>query len=196
MKQIRIKRLLVIYGILMLIVFLIVFFQWEIHEVFTPFFGIVLWIVIAVIILGMLAIAVKIAIKFRKHITAYLPLCITVFTAAVLSYNPFTSLYLDMQYLLHSEDMKEVVMQLEKSEDVTNGSLSLPGRFAKLSKGGGEAQQYIDGGYREVLFYSFRGVLSNYAGFLYVSSDDPADIHIECTELKKKEKNWYWISNY
>ncbi len=94
---------------------------------------------------------------------------------------------LDLDFKLH-KTQREVVI-----ENVNNGSLSpnvvhnsslinLENRYPVLSAGGNEIVVEQHEGLKYVFFFTFRGILDNYAGFLYVPNGGKPT---ECSDLNE-----------
>ncbi|MNR19056.1 hypothetical protein D3C85_1358200 [compost metagenome] len=51
----------------------------------------------------------------------------------------------------------------------------------------------------DVFFFTFRGILDNFSGFIYSSSDQEPqqeDFGGDFKEIKRIDNNWYWVSSY
>lgn len=114
---------------------------------------------------------------------------------------PFTSIVLDFDFLFNKEEREDVVrMVLDGSlkPNVSNNELliRLPEEYTKLSKGGGEIWVEGYGQSAQILFFTYRGVVGNMAGFIYTANDSAPDEMLfggDFLEVKKLDKNWYSV---
>lgn len=76
--------------------------------------------------------------------------------------------------------------------------IHLTKKYQHLSKGGGEiVLEKKPRGY-SVLFFTYRGILDNFSGFVYVSNDQKPlknDFDGDFKEIERLERNWYWVGS-
>ncbi|WP_239696684.1 hypothetical protein [Paenibacillus oryzisoli] len=115
---------------------------------------------------------------------------------------PFTQLMINLDFAVNREERQEV-LQLIESEKISpnvsynNSIIHLPEKYQHLSKGGGDI--LIEDNGQEVFFFTFRGILDNFSGFIYSSYDQEPqneDFGGDYKEVKRIDKNWYWVSSY
>lgn len=147
----------------------------------------------------------------RQKLRALCPLAVWVLAFAVLILVPFTRLTIDADYSLHKTDRADIVARVQdgslkpdtSAESSGGGVLISLGRDEpKVSKSGNDiiVQKSLSGGYY-VFFFTFRGVLDNYSGFLYAPDGaDPRQFRdlMDPTliDLVDYGEDWYWASHY
>ncbi|MBE7122751.1 hypothetical protein FT638_23080, partial [Bacillus cereus] len=77
--------------------------------------------------------------------------------------------------------------------------IHLPKQFASTSKNGGDViiQQNKNG--ISVFFFTYRGILDNFSGFIYTPNDtrpNKYDFNNEYKDITKIEKNWYYVTSH
>ena len=107
---------------------------------------------------------------------------------------------------MYESQRQEVVEKVYSGELVPNvrhnsSLIALGAEYSKLSMGGNEiVVQDIDG-LVYVFFFTYRGILDNYSGFLFVpDGGDPrnySDLNEDdVTQIVKYADNWYWASHH
>jgi hypothetical protein len=74
-------------------------------------------------------------------------------------------------------------------------TFALPPEYSHLSKGGGKIVVQRTGIGYKIFFYTFRGVLDNFSGFVYVSDDNglgKEDFRGDFKEVEKMRDNWFF----
>ena len=186
---------------------LIVAFQWSIIDWITPFLLIPLMIVVFLVFLTGLGFSLSCLVKFKeiKWLGA-IPLAIQLVALAILAYVPFTKIWINTDFYLNKSERHEVVSKVYAGELISNvehnsSLIALDSDYANISKGGNEiVVQDIDG-LKYVFFFTFRGLLDNYSGFLYVpDGGDPskyADLaEKDATQIVKYADNWYYTTHH
>ena len=79
--------------------------------------------------------------------------------------------------------------------------IALGSEYANISKGGNEVMLQEIEGENYVMFYTFRGILDNYSGFLYVPlGGDPRNFldlnEQDTTQIIQYSDNWYYASHH
>lgn len=175
---------------------------WDIIDIITPFLIWIPTIFFLVTTVIFLIYSVVYATKNAKYIKqkAFIPLLIIIASILLAVFFPFTNTILNLDFKLNYEARNEVVELIEDEElkpDSSNANLiTLPQKYKNLSKGGGEVmiESFID--HDAYLFYTFRGVLDNYSGFIY----DPSELALpelgrEYFEVTKLSESWYYCTS-
>ena len=121
-------------------------------------------------------------------------------------YIPFTTLWLKADYVINKYQRNVVVSEVLSGQLVPNveynpSLINLGGKSPILSKGGNDIVVENHDNLTYVFFYTFRGILDNYSGYLYVPEggvpDKYSDLNeTEVAEIKHIEDNWYFVSHY
>jgi hypothetical protein len=196
----------VIFLVVALFVLLLVWFQWDVAEVVTVFLMPFYWIFIVGIVLALVGAAIIRVFKWRKYRSRerlLVPFAIVTVLIFALRNIPFTRLYLELDFMLHTA-MREEVVQLIRVGEIDfggekDGRVSLPRRYAGLSKSG-DVLIHITDGTVNVFFFTFNGVADNFSGYAYTSEYTESGIRDifrigELQEFAKKKEHWYWISS-
>jgi hypothetical protein len=189
-----------------LLVLLLVWFQWDAVTVITVFLMPFYWLTVGAVIIGMFVATIIQAVKRHNGkplVRLLAPFVIVAALLFALRYVPFTRLYLEADFALHTAGREEVVHLIEAGEidfdGERRGRVALPSRYARLSKSG-DALIYITDSGVDVLFFTFDGVLDNFSGYAYSSEYSESAIRAfvrarDLRELVKKKKHWYWVSS-
>lgn len=183
---------------------LVTAFQWTLMDIltgflFSPLSGfmwITFWICLACsVVYSFLGLMVK---DWRT----LLPLGINISCILIVLFVPFTAISIDLDFRINYEKRAQVVSMVESGKLQPNVNydrslILLPAQYRGLSNGGGEIVVERAGNATEILFYSFRGVLGNFSGFVY-RADDTAptqgDLGGNFVEIEKLREKWYWVA--
>ena len=195
----RHKKLLLLSIISSLLVILNGFFQWSIMDIITPFLMIPVWLLLFGFFIVVTVLAIIQLFKYKY----WQPLAIQIVTILFLFYFPFTETMLDLDFKMHKADREKVVNMVQSGEIKYNvpdspSLIRLPKQYDHLSKGGGEVIAVQTGEHYTILFFTFRGLLDNFSGFVYSPNGKKAiekDLDEDFIEIKKYAENWYWVSS-
>jgi len=89
---------------------------------------------------------------------------------------------------------------LQPNVDHNPRLIRLDESYPLVSMGGNEIVVEEHDGGKYVLFFTFRGILDNYSGFLYVPSGGVPSLFSDLneqqfTEIEPLEENWYFVSH-
>lgn len=189
----------------LLVYWTVAFFFWHLVDWLTPFLAPVIFL--PVYGLAAFALAFALLVPFRRWKTrrwaGLLPLGLFVLGFAAASLVDFTWLWLRTNFSVGRQGRDEVARRIIAGELRPNVSynatlIHLPDSLRHLSLGGGDV--VIDGaGERtKILFFTFRGILHHFAGFVY-SPDDSApqdgDFLSDFIIIRRMDKNWYYVSS-
>jgi hypothetical protein len=177
---------------------------WDIIDIVTPFLMLPLTVFVWGAFIGVAAWSL-IHICRKKRFTrskVYGPLVIQIVSAVIVVTVPFTSIMIDLNFRLHLKQREEVISKVVSGElrpniEHNSALIHLPNGYRHLSKGGGDIIVEHHSNDMYVFFFTFRGILDNFSGFMY-RSDDTApldgDFTGEFLEIKRLSKNWYWTA--
>ena len=143
-----------------------------------------------------------------KSIRAYslVPLSINLISFVVVVLVPFTELWIKADFSLYRSDRDRVVSEvlqgiLQPNVEYNSSLISLDQSYPLLSMGGNEivAEEYE--GQTYILFFTYRGVLDNYSGFLHVpEGGNPSrfsDLNEkDMTYIEHIDGNWYFVLHH
>jgi len=179
-----------------LVVVLFKFFQWSIMDIVTPFAMPFLWLMVY----GFFTVVTIISsIRFFKT-KQWRPVLVQLFTVLLLFFFPFNKIVLDLEFHANKSEREEVGTLIEKEVIKPNVAhneslILLPEEYRSLSKGGGEV--IVEDG--SVFFFTFRGILDNFSGFVYSPADvkpRQGDFGGDFKEIVKLEKHWYFVGSF
>jgi hypothetical protein len=163
-------------GVAAAVYCLLSFFFWILIDVVTPFAAAFLWL--PVLVIAIAAVVTATILPFRRwrthRIASLLPFAFLVACFITTRFIDFTALWLAGNFRFHHADRVQVVRRIANGKLRPNVShnaslIALPRQFAPVSLGGGEVVVQRDGDKLKILFYTFRGVLDHFAGFVYTS---------------------------
>jgi hypothetical protein len=176
------------------------FLEWKLIDFFTEF---LIFPVLLIVFGFFIVITVKSLIALIKN-KNWKPIIIQIITILLLFFIPFNQIILDTDFKINKSEREEVVKMIKNGELKPNVSynlsiIKLPKRYQHLSNGGGEIIVEKSGDNYNILFFTYRGVLDNFSGFVYTSSDHkPAKTVFgsDAKEIEKINKNWYFLGSY
>lgn len=185
---------------------LVMAFQWSIVDWITPFLMMPLMLVVFVTFAIGIFFSLSCLFNFKEiRWLATVPLTIQLVAFVILKFVPFTKLWIDADYHLFESQRHEVIERVYSGELVSNvkhnaSLISLGTEYSKISMGGNEIVVKEIDGLIYVFFFTFRGILDNYSGFLYVpDGGDPknyADFNdADVTQIIQYDNNWYYASH-
>ncbi|MFD3449720.1 hypothetical protein ACFDTO_34670 [Microbacteriaceae bacterium 4G12] len=194
------KNLTIITIISGLVLILYHFLKWYLVEFLTPFAMPFLSIAIHGSFFVILILTIIHIFKYKN----WKPFVIQITILVILICTPFTKIYLKLDFINYKEERKQVIELIERKEltpnvDYNNEIIHLPKQFTSTSKNGGDVliQQNENG--VSVFFFTFRGILDNFSGFIYTPNDirpSTSNFNSEFKEITKIEKNWYFVASY
>lgn len=194
------NQLLFLSLISSLLVILTSFFQWDLVDLITEFLMLPIW-------LGVYASFIFVTVWALVHLFRYKywqPLIIQLITIAIWFFFPFNQVNLDMNFKVHQDKREEVATKIENGIIKPNVSdspslIHLSKEYNWLSKGGGDIVLEGKGKEKSILFFTYRGMLDNFSGFVYDPNDRrplKSDFDGDFKQIEKVHKNWYYVSSY
>lgn len=187
-----------------LVLLLSLVFQWNIIDAFTLLIG-GPWLGLAWL-LAMTAAVLASTHAYRhrsKGAYAFAPLIVSGAALLAASFVPFTRLWLDVNFNLNKAKREQVVANV-KSGALTpnikhNAKLIALPKGAGVSMGGDEIVVEGPSSNPYVFFYTFRGFLDNYSGFLWVPDGGRPEQYSDAgepgTEIVPFGGNWYFVGH-
>lgn len=180
-------------------------FKWSFMDWLTPF----LWLpVYGVVWLAFLAISIWAVIHAiagrRQWRISLIPTLICAAAIATVLLVPFTQLWLKANFAWYRAEREDVVRKVGdgslQPNVAHNASLiALDGETWGLSAGGNEIVVEKHDGKTYVFFFTFRGILDNYSGYLFAPDGaEPAqfwDLNEPAVELIEVDDNWFFASH-
>jgi hypothetical protein len=175
--------------------------QWVLVEFLTPFLMAPMMLFLWTGFAGLtLATMVYLVAQFKKNLMrAVLPLLINGVTFLILWRVPFTTIWLDLEFRLNYQAYDEIVKMVEDGRIQPNdiGLARLPSGYRHISRGG-DIQVERNDGVTSVFFYTFRGVLDNFSGYMYRSNDTPPPQHFmagDWVQIERKQPHWFFCAS-
>jgi hypothetical protein len=194
------NRLLLLSLISSLLVILVSLFQWDLIDIITEFLMLPIWLFVYAFFIIMTIWTLIHLFKKRK----WQPFVIQLITISLWFLFPFNQVNLDLNFKIHQDKREEVATQIENGVIKPNVSdspslIQLPKKYTQLSKGGGDIVVETKGKAKSILFFTYRGMLDNFSGFVYNPNDNKpskSDFNGDFKQIKKVHKNWYYVSSY
>ncbi|MGB4005934.1 MAG: hypothetical protein WBK22_00870 [Halanaerobiales bacterium] len=134
---------------------------------------------------------------FRGKSKTIIPFVINLLTLIILV--PSKNVALKCNIEKNHEQRSKIVYKIIKEELIPdkNGTIELPFWYKQLSKGG---KVFVEkNGGLKVLFITFRGVLDNFSGLVYISDNKEPQKGLfgaDIREVVKVKEYWYWIASW
>ncbi|MEB2266673.1 hypothetical protein LAV77_17845 [Priestia megaterium] len=194
------SRLLLLSLISSFFVILVSLFQWDLVDMITEFLMLPIWLFVYAFFIIMTIWTLIHLFKKRK----WQPFVIQLITILLWFLFPFNQVNLDLNFKIHQDKREEVATQIENGVIKPNVSdspslIQLPKKYTQLSKGGGDIVVETKGKAKSILFFTYRGMLDNFSGFVYNRNDNKpskSDFNGDFKQIKKVHKNWYYVSSY
>jgi len=194
------SKLLILSLISSLLVILVSLFQWDLVDVITEFLMLPVWLVVYAFFITITVCTLIHLFKNKK----WQPLAIQLIAIALWIYFPFDQVNLDLNFKIHQNKREEIAAKIENGIIKPNvpdspSLVQLPKEYSGMSKGGGEVDLETKGKTKSILFFTYRGMLDNFSGFVYVPNDNrplKSDFDGNFNEIEKVHKNWYYVSSY
>jgi hypothetical protein len=196
---VKVKKSLMISIISSLFVIFIQFFQWKLIEIFTPFLMPFVWLIVNGFFLVVFIVSVINLFKKKE----WKPVGIQAITILLLFLIPFNEIVLNIDFKTNKSERFEIVSKIQAGTFMPNVShnpslIHLPNEYEHLSIGGGDIVIEKQGEEYSVLFFTYRGVLDSFSGFVYSPNDKTPPSHSfggDFKQIEKITKNWYFVAS-
>jgi hypothetical protein len=184
---------------------LVKIFEWNIVDWVTVF---LIWFVVGAVWLAFIGVGTASFLHLARHwrdgYQSFLPLLVCEVVFGLVWFFPFTQTWLQGNFYWYKSAREEIVQRVHSGDLIPNVSynprlVALGSDESNVSMGGNDIVVEEHAGQRYILFFSFRGVLSNASGFLYVpEGGDPrqfGDVQrlYKGKLLFKIEEHWYFL---
>ena len=173
---------------------------WHFMGWLSPFVAPSVWLLVYALVILALVLALTLPIRRWRLLrsVSLLPLVALVALLVSAQFVDFTRLWLRANFVLGHATREKIVRQVAAGElrpNVEHNSrlIRLPVLYRELSVGGGEIVVEAE----KVFFYTFRGILDNFAGFIYCPDDSPPVNGAFAGEffiIQKMAPRWYYVS--
>ncbi len=189
------------------IVLFVAIFQWVIIDWITPFLFPLLELSLLCLFLASVISSLVKAIKDYRHQKFYstFPLLINLITAAVIWFAPFTNMWLQYDFYFNKAARMMVVNNVQNKKLLPNVKhnstlIQLPYYYPTVSRGGNEVVIWPTNQSYYVFFFTFRGILDNYSGFVYVPSGSKPELFgawrgDNFFQVKQMAPNWFYVAS-
>jgi hypothetical protein len=177
-------------------------FQWLLVDFFTPFcIGPVLFVMRAILVVLVVGSVVCLLIGLDDPISNGVPLVVNIGTLLIIQCVPFTAIWLDLEFRWNWKGYNKVIKLVEEGEIEAEDHylVTLPTEYRHLSKGGGQIMVNTRDDVTQVFFFTFRGVLDNFSGYMYRSDDNPpqpGDLGGDWKQVERKRPHWFFCASH
>lgn len=190
-----------------LLIIILTAFEWSIIDRITPFLYMPLSGVVWLFFMAAAIASLTCVFKYKKiGIISFSPLSILMGAFLVVYFVPFTNLWLKADYSLYKKEREEIVKKVYENKlkpNVNHNSslINLGRSYPLVSMGGNEIVVEEHAGLKYVFFYTFRGILDNYSGFLYVPDGGVPTNYSDLdesssTQITHLDGNWHYASHH
>jgi hypothetical protein len=160
---------------------------WSIVDWVTPFLFPAVELVAGLLFAAATLFALRRTSRAMRHPLAYAPLAVAVALASLIAFVPFPRLWLWTNFEVHRAAREAFVASLAQDPQ--------PRMANEL--GDPWVERHANGTY--VLFFTYRGVLDHYSGFLWVpvggQAADFADLEDDGTQIVPWVGRWYFVAH-
>lgn len=187
----------IVYGV---VIIAITALEWILVEILTPFMmaplQLLSWAVLGLLILVSM---IYFAARCRKNLRrSSLPLLINTVVVLILWFVPFTDIWLNLEFNVNKNKYDQVVQMVERGDLHSVAYVTqLPPAYRSISRGGDVIIDRSDG-VTSVFFFTFRGVLDNFSGYMYRSNDalPPENFMLgDWVQIKRKRPYWFFCAS-
>ena len=147
------------------------------------------------------------AIRNRRSASrkVWLPVAICLSAAIIVVAVPFSELYLKFDFYIYQDRRTAVAEKLLQNPSLVTNVPGSRGAFVTLdpadsylSRDDGEVLIDRRDGNTFVLFFTFRGILGRFSGFVYSPTDEPPgkdEFDGDGLEIKRLAPHWFWYAS-
>lgn len=193
------KHINKLYFLISIILILVILFQYKIDDTrFLILFFNLFTVVIILFFMFVLAVTSIIINLIKNKKINFIPIFISLFAFIIIVFAPLTEMYVTIDYYLYHSKREDIIEMLYNAEQVNRNSYiyKLPEKYQSLSCDG---EIVIENDYKNkiILFYTYRGIMDSFSGFIYVPNSYVLYDEVYGSEIIKKIKfneNWYWVA--
>ncbi|MFL7941425.1 hypothetical protein [Priestia megaterium] len=194
-----------------LLVFLLSLFQWDLDDRIGKYVSPYIWLFFVIPFFLLLTLWTGIYLFSSRK---WLPLVIQVITVVLWFFIPFEQLNLDINFKLHQQKREEVAAKIQKgvlepneanypsfhflpNQPDLSSLIDLPKEYVSVSRGRDDVAVETKGKAISVLFFTNSGLLGHFSGIVYGPNNrkpSSGDFGLKFEEIKKLQRNWYYIS--
>jgi hypothetical protein len=185
------------------------FFRWTLIDWLTGFLEPFLEMVVGIAFLCVFVWSLRYFVSEHKTfgLRAGSALLINTTALLVFLFVPFSPITIKLDFDLNYASRMKVVDDVLQGKmekyvmlrgDSTGNVIHLPKPYQSLSAGGGDIAVHRRDGQTLILFFSFRGILRSFSGFVYTtgnSSPQNGDFGENFVEIESLRPNWYWVAS-
>ncbi len=180
-------------------------FQWTLIDILTPFLIIFVQGPLALFYFITLIWSIIYLFTGRKEMRWFviIPLLINILAILIIARVPFVEITIQRDFKGNLQQRMQVVQEIKSGNlknniDYNKNLIHLPYSYSGLSKGGNDIMIEKKDEKLNVLFFTFRGILDNFAGIIYKEDNTPPNPdNFNCgtlIESTKLDENWFWMS--
>jgi len=177
-------------------------FQWSLVDVLTPFLLMpvqaVAWLAVLLVLAtsGLRNQRLSLRPDPRPALVCGAAICLALFF-------PFTNLWLTTNFWWHRSEREAVVRKIQSRgpwPPTSPLTVPLPAGTPNLSTGGNDVLVEEHDGQLYVLFFTYRGILDNYSGFLFVQGRGEPKRFLDLKEagssqVRRFGEHWYFVAH-
>jgi hypothetical protein len=177
--------------------------RWQLVAIVTVFIEPLIEFVVFGVFLGVFLWALVYAfIPFREFsCRRFTPIALALMALLIFVFVPFTKIVTMTDFALNLSKRTAAAESIIHS--ATSGAAISGGRGDRVSLPGlsddGQGFYWHTEGKQMVFFFTFRGILGHFSGFVYSANDAPpadGDFGARFIEIKHLHKNWYWAASH
>lgn len=198
-----IGRRLVFAALASILFGLLSYYQWSLIDEVTPFGLVFIWIPIgACFFLSVISSLTCFTLIKKIRLVVFIPIAIN----ALAYFIPYTRMWVSADFAKHKYERDTIVTAVEQGRLTPNVEeddqlIALDEGYPAVSMGGNEIVVEDHDGKKYILFFTFRGLLDNYSGFLHVPAGGNPSVFWNLKDEQSSQivpfgENWYWTSHH
>jgi len=131
---------------------------------------------------------------------AWVPIAINITGILIVVLIPFNTIWLKFDFSFYKNDRDRVVHEvyagiLQPNVSKDSRLIKLGSDYPHVSSSGNEIDVWEKDGKKYIFFYTFRGILEAFSGFVFVpDGGDPSGYGLfDDNQIWKLDKNWYFL---
>ncbi len=181
---------------------LLKYFQWSIEDAITIIGVAILWVPTAILFIASIVVSITCIDLFSEvKFIALAPAALTVLAFLF----PYTALWVTIDFPQHRFERQTIVAavadgRLKPNVDHNDHLIALGSSYPTVSNGGNDIVVEEHDGKKYILFFTQRGILGNFSGFLYVQGNGDPNLYggiyqDDKAEIRSFGDSWYWVSS-
>ncbi|MCF8356602.1 MAG: LamG domain-containing protein [Melioribacteraceae bacterium] len=160
------------------------------------FFANIIMLILYIFLLVVVIINIIHLIRYKYTFKLLIPIFLNIITIIMVLIIPFTSIFLDLDFRVNFKQRMNFIE--DHSGQLITYKIKVSKQYGNISLGGNEVLVSNKDNDFKVLFFTYRGILDNFSGYVYSKNNiapDVNDFGDDFYQIDKIEENWFWVSS-